>query len=231
MDTGGFDALERTEALEKTVGGGTPQRIGSFRFFFAAERWEWSEEVAQMHGYSPGTVAPTTELILSHKHPEDQPAVAAKVRRMLTDGTPFSSRHRIIDTAGAIHHIIVIADKMYSETGELVGSEGFYVDITDTIESEVRSSLSDVLPEYAASREVIDRAKGVIMFVYGISGQRAFEILKWRSQETNTKVRSIAAQLLADVEAGQSVVPPETREAFDHILLTTHLRIRDESEA
>jgi hypothetical protein len=54
--------------------GGAPGylNVGSFRFWFAGERWEWSDEVARMHGYEPGSVAPTTKLLLSHKHPDDR---------------------------------------------------------------------------------------------------------------------------------------------------------------
>ena len=25
--------------------------VGSFRFWFVGQRWEWSDEVARMHGY------------------------------------------------------------------------------------------------------------------------------------------------------------------------------------
>ena len=46
--------------------------VGAFRFWFIGQRWEWSDEVALMHGYEPGSVVPTTELLLSHKHPEDR---------------------------------------------------------------------------------------------------------------------------------------------------------------
>ncbi len=220
MDTRG------PEALEQVVGHGTPQRFGSFRFFFSGEQWEWSDEVARMHGYDPGSVTPTTALIMSHKHPDDVPAVAEKVRRMLATGAPFSSRHRIIDTGGTIHHIIVVADRLYAEAGQVVGSEGFYIDITDTIESEVRSSLSGVMPEFADSREVIDQAKGILMFVYGVSAQRAFDILRWRSQEANVKLREIATQLISEVEAeAGELVRRDTREKFDHILLTVHQRV------
>lgn len=218
-------SISRPEALEQAVARGTPQLVGSFRFYFADERWEWSDEVARMHGYEPGAVKPNTALILSHKHPDDEAAVAKRVQRALSTGAAFSSRHRIIDTTGNVHHIIVIGDHMRDESGEVIGTSGFYVDITDTIESEVRSSLSDVLPEFAAARETIDRAKGVVMFVYGVSADRAFDILKWRSQETNTKLRDIAAQLLQDVAAdGVELIPQRNRELFDHILLTTHER-------
>lgn len=53
------------------LGAGAPQRIGWFRFYFDDGRWEWSPQVEKMHGYGPGSVTPTTEMVLSHKHPDD----------------------------------------------------------------------------------------------------------------------------------------------------------------
>jgi hypothetical protein len=49
-------------------------------------------------------------------------------------------------------------------------------------------------------------------------------VLKWRSQETNVKVRVLAAQLLAEL----STLPPPSasvQSAFDHLLLTVHQRV------
>ena len=217
---------------ERSVARDTAQRFGSFSFRFADQAWEWSDDVARMHGYAPGTVVPDTALILRHKHPDDELAVAEKVRQSLDTGEPFSSRHRIIDTAGQIHNIIVVADHMFDELGAVIGTEGFYIDITDAINDEVRTSIDGFLSDFVESREAIDRAKGVIMFVYGISSQQAFDILKWRSQETNMKLRDIARQLLTDVqdEAG-ALVPNESRARFDHILLTTHTRIKIDGPA
>jgi PAS fold len=61
----------------QALAGGKSQRVGWFRLYFDDERWEWSPEVERMHGYEPGTVQPTTALVLSHKHPEDYEQVAA----------------------------------------------------------------------------------------------------------------------------------------------------------
>ena len=36
------------DTLEQALAGGSPQRVGWFRFYFADERWEWSEQVQQM---------------------------------------------------------------------------------------------------------------------------------------------------------------------------------------
>ena len=97
--------------MDLIIGHGEPQRVGRFRFFVEDQRWEWSDAVARMHGYEPGTVVPTTELLLEHKHPDDRPKVAAALERVLA-GKPFSSRHRIIDTAGHTHWVIVVGESM-----------------------------------------------------------------------------------------------------------------------
>lgn len=41
-----------------------------------------------MHGYEPGTVTPSTELLLQHKHPEDRAQVAEVLERVV-EGEPF----------------------------------------------------------------------------------------------------------------------------------------------
>lgn len=114
-------------ADSEQVFGGEPQRVGSFRFFLDGQRWEWSDAVAQMHGYRPGDVTPTTELLLSHKHPEDHRRVARVLERMISDAEPFSSKHRIIDTAGKVHLIVVVGDLLHDDTDAVIGTTGFYM--------------------------------------------------------------------------------------------------------
>ncbi len=65
--------------------------VGSFSFLTRENRWEWSDEVARMHGYEPETVEPTTERVLSHKHPDDKPTVAELIEQVRLHGAPFSS--------------------------------------------------------------------------------------------------------------------------------------------
>ncbi|UQX12934.1 PAS and ANTAR domain-containing protein [Candidatus Mycobacterium methanotrophicum] len=202
-------------------------RVGSFRFWFVGQRWEWSDEVALMHGYAPGSVEPTTELVLSHKHPEDRQHVQDLLDRALHSEGSFSSRHRFLDTAGNVHDAIVVADRMSDEAGAVVGTAGYYVDLTDAFVETRRATLDKVLPELFESRAEIEQVKGVLMTVYRVSAQQAFSVLRWRSQETNTKLRALAKQLLAEI----TTLPPpsaEVQSAFDHLLLKLHERIRDE---
>lgn len=194
------------------VVGGEPQRVGRFRFFLDDQRWEWSDTVARMHGYQPGAVQPTTELLLQHKHPDDLPHVAAVLDRV-QHGQPFSSRHRIIDTEGREHWVIVVGDRMLDAAGAVIGTAGFYVDVTEVLQSDISSGVSEV----AESRAVIEQAKGVLMVAYGVSAERAFDILVWRSQETNVKVRDVAANFVA---AMSGRLPSEVLSDVDHVLLT-----------
>jgi ANTAR domain len=65
----------------------------------------------------------------------------------------------------------------------------------------------------------------MLMLIYRINADSAFELLKWRSQETNVKLRVLAEQIardFADLEYDE-VLP--ARAVYDRLLLTAHLRV------
>jgi PAS domain S-box-containing protein len=194
-----------------------PERVGAFRFYFDDERWEWSDQVQRMHGYQPGTVTPTTDLVLSHKHPDDRDQIAQTIDTIRRTGQPLSSRHRIIDTSGKLRSVVVVGDRLHDERGRVVGTQGFYIDTTPD-EREQQDLMTAQLAAIAESRAVIEQAKGVLMAVYGITGDRAFEILVWRSQETNLKLREVASRFVDAIST--SHLSPESRSHVDHTLLT-----------
>ncbi|KZB79544.1 hypothetical protein AVL48_16630 [Amycolatopsis regifaucium] len=200
---------------------GHPHAIGGFRFYFADQSWEWSDDLARLHGYEPGTIQPTTELLLSHKHPEDRDTVAETLAAAVHDGTAFCSRHRIIDTAGVEHHVLVVGDRLHDDTGTTIGTTGYYIDLNLTDDDHRRQILDETLPDLLNARAAIEQAKGALMLVYGINAEQAFRILQWRSQETNTKLRTLAEKLTTALPAlGGS--PTQQRTRFDHTLLTIH---------
>jgi hypothetical protein len=198
------------------------ERVGSFQYLRVEDRWEWSDAVALMHGYAPGQVQPTTALVLSHKHPEDVANVARLIDAMTGEGRPFSSRHRIVDTRGRIHPVVVIGERLCDDDGTVIGSRGLYVDLSDV---DGDGAVEAAIADFTEHRAVIEQAKGVLMMTYAISAERAFDILVWRSQETNTKLRKLATQLIADFTA-ELQVPGGIRERADHLLLTAHQRVR-----
>ena len=201
--------------------------VGSFRFWFVGQHWEWSDELARMHGYQPGTVEPTTELLLSHRHPDDRGHVQDVLDRALLSKSSFSSRHRFIDTGGNVHDAIVVADRMSDETGAVVGTAGYYLDLTATFVENRQSALDEALPDLFEARALIEQAKGILMAIYRVSPEQAFGVLRWRSQETNTKLRSLAKQIITEIST-QPLPSADAQAGFDHLLLTVHQRIPGE---
>ncbi|MFE3794399.1 ANTAR domain-containing protein, partial [Nocardia tengchongensis] len=133
-------------------------------------------------------------------------------------------------TAGAMHNVVVVADRMFDEAGTVVGTSGYYIDLTDTIAESTQEVLDATLQELVEARALIEQAKGALMVVYRINANQAFQVLRWRSQETNTKLRALAAQLVAEL----GTIPVDSTAAqnrFDHLLLTVHERIPPEPPA
>ncbi|ORB50484.1 antitermination regulator [Mycolicibacterium rhodesiae] len=199
-------------------------RIGWVRYFFADDRWEWSDEVTRMHGYEPGSVTPTTELVLSHKHPEDRDELIELLQRIRHSREPFSTRHRIRDTQGRTHHVVVVGNQLRDEAGEVIGSDGFYIDMTGDLRS-AQEQVSNEVEDIAARRSPIDQAKGMLMMVYSISADAAFDLLRWRSQETNVKLRDLAQQVATDFQGVPHDGAMPDRSVYDGLLMTAHLRV------
>jgi len=150
--------------------------------------------------------------------------VAATLADIRQTRKPFSTRHRIITVQGDTHDIVVIGEQLRDASGEVIGTQGFYIDVTRS-DALRESSISEAVAEFAEHRAAIEQAKGVLMYVYRIDAPAAFDLLKWRSQETNTKLRTLAEQLLADVHALKQNDSPD-RATFDRLLLTAHQRAK-----
>lgn len=219
---------------QRTAGGGDHDggaskadgltRIGWFRYFFDDDRWEWSPEVAQIHGYQPGTVEPTTELVMSHKHPDDYRQVADTLDLIRQTRKAFRSRHRIRDVHGKVHEIAVLGDEIRDDDGQVIGTYGFYVDLTP--EEQARQDLmTSEIGRISERRSAIEQAKGMLMMVYSVDDAAAFNLLKWRSQETNVRLALLAEQVVADFTAvnhnGEMA-----RATYDNLFLTAHTRAR-----
>jgi PAS domain S-box-containing protein len=160
--------------IDKALLGGEPQRVGRFEYRYDDGAWTWSDAVARMHGYEPGEIEPTTELVLSHKHPDD----LARVKGLLQQSVaPFSSRHRIRTTTGDIRKVVVVGEPVTDADGRIVATRGFYIDITESFNADLQQSISDELHVIVSHREVIDQAKGMLMVIYQLSADAAFAVL------------------------------------------------------
>jgi len=181
--------------VARAPAGGTPQRVGGFRFYFADDRWEWSEPVQPMHGYEPGTVAPTTELVVSHKHPEDYDQIAATIEEIRRTGKPFSTRHRIIDAKGNPHDVVVVATQLRDDHGFVIGTEGFYMDVTPASgSSEVVTAL-----ETWVRRGLREYAVALRKLAYSLPNGAGERELLQLSEQMNTAASQDLGAIFASV--------------------------------
>jgi PAS domain S-box-containing protein len=207
---------------------GGPHRVGWFRYYFDEDRWEWSPQVEKMHGYLPGSITPTTEMVLAHKHPDDYQHIAHTLQLIRQTRQAFSSRHRIIDVQGRVHHVVVVGDLLREDNETVIGTHGFYIDVTPA-ERARQDQLTAAVARFTENRSAIEQTKGMLMLLYGINESTAFQLLKWRSQEANVKLRPLAVQIATEflgLSQGETLPP---RSAFDNILLSAHLRIDAEN--
>jgi PAS domain S-box-containing protein len=173
-------------------------RVGRFRYITRDDRWEWSNELARIYGYEPGRVKPTTELLLTHKHPDDRALLAELIDRVRRYGMAFGNRFRIVDTRGDERVVVVLGNPLLDGHGKMAGAAGFYVDITEQFDADVQKRLTESVTEVSERRAVINQALGILMLRYGINADDAFGLLTKLSQESNTKLRIIAEHLVAE---------------------------------
>jgi PAS domain S-box-containing protein len=217
-DDGLGDASGPDSDLDQALTGGQAQTVGRFRFFIDDERWEWSDELQQIHGYAPGEMPnPTTSQVLSHKHPDDYHHVLGVLDDTRRTRTAFSTRHRMIDKQGRHHRVTVVGDLMRDAEGSVIGTHGFYIDVTPA-ESSYEDRITEGVTDVVEHRAVIEQAKGMLALVYGLEHDAAFELLKWISQRSNVKLRTLAEQLTSRFRALSAPVLPERR-VYDDVLM------------
>lgn len=204
--------------------------VGQFRFSFADDAWEWSAGTAQIHGYPAAAMNPSTDQVMSHKHPDDHAAITAAVEQIRRTRGSINTRHRIVDNQGRTREVVIVGQRLRDDSGAVVGTHGFYVDVTPTVRVLAVSGrdhelmVTEAVALVAERRSVIEQVKGMLMLVYRIDAERAFDILKWRSQLTNTKLQLLAQQLMDDFAAIERLEDLPTRSVFDELLLTAHTR-------
>lgn len=177
------------------LAGSTTEAVGQFRYDVATDSWWWSTSLYGIHGFSPGEIVPTTELMRAHQHPDDRAAAIEQVTAAVTSGKPFCSRHRILDAQRRVHTVVTIGEGLRDEHGEITQVRGFLIDVTNSLHRDLETATRLAVELSAGSRAAIEQAKGALMVTYGLDEDEAFAVLRWHSQHHNIKLRDIAARI------------------------------------
>jgi hypothetical protein len=170
--------------------------FAAFSYWVRDDRWEWSDDLYQLHGFGRGEVLPTTELLLAHTHPDDRESVRGRFAAAVTDGEPLVSRHRIVDAGKRQHTVVAFANASRCADGRVNVVEGVMADVTQQLRADIAEATQAAVDGVTENRPAIDEAKGLLMGRYGLSADEAFNILTILSSHTNRKVRSLARQVI-----------------------------------
>ncbi|WP_408898239.1 PAS and ANTAR domain-containing protein [Nocardioides sp. R1-1] len=196
-----------------------PRQTGRFVFDVVEARWEWDDDVFAIHGYEPGEVEPTTELVMSHKHEHDRELVERTLEEAIADGAPFNVYYRIM-VGGETRNVVLCGEGQYDDgrtSGKVDRLVGYYLDLTPELEAETTAAADAAVAASAASRDTIEQAKGILMLGYGLDADAAFAMLKWWSRNRNVKVREVAERLIQVAREGH-VSHPGLRRLLDALL-------------
>jgi hypothetical protein len=213
------DIKPSPDAVEAALAPGHRAPVGRYRLDLTTGRWAWSDEVYAMHGFSPGDVVPTTELVLSHKHPEDRERVDHVFRNAAATGEPFSTVHRIVDAKGRTRTLAVTGQaKRDPDSGAITELAGYFIDVTAASREQAQREASASIRASSESRASIEQAKGVVMVSFGISDEEAFARLREASNQRNVPVRDLATGLVewfADAKMTQFPTPEQVTAFLD----------------
>lgn len=205
------------QALEAALAPGHHAPVGRYRLDLTSGRWSWSDEVFAMHGFSPGEIVPTTELILSHKHPDDRDRVDHVLRTAAATGRPFSSVHRILDAHGDGRTLAVTGQARRDASGTVTELYGYFIDVTEASREDAQREASASIRAAAEHRASIEQAKGAIMVAFGIADDEAFDRLRTASNHLNIPVRNLATWLVDWLSAPSWVEPPRAEDITDFL--------------
>ena len=175
---------------------------GRFSYDAATGKWDWDDEVFRIHGYAPGSVKPTTDLVMDSKHPEDRERVLAVLERASQTGDPFAISYRILAADDTERRVVLVGEGGMCQPGDTALVQGYYIDLSADVEQIVGHEIHDAVEATVEARLAIEQAKGAIMLAYGLDADAAFAMLRWWSRNRNVKVRDLAARLVGVAQEG-----------------------------
>ncbi|SDC42601.1 ANTAR domain-containing protein [Geodermatophilus telluris] len=188
---------------------------GRWRYDRLGGTWEWSEEMAALHGLTDGSPGPCTEVLVAAQHPDDRPRTIDALSAAVTGAQAFCLEVRLT-TGGRERPVVFLGEPQLDDDGAVTAVEGLVVEApsagSPTAEERVRALETEVaqLRTAMASRAPIEQAKGVLMLLTGCGDQVAFDLLAHISSHTHRKVREVALELVASA-SGQGPLPADVR--------------------
>lgn len=180
---------------------GTAEPAARFRYDLRSGDWWWSPGMFDLHGLTEGEAEPSTDLLMSHKHPEDLATAEQTLRNVLSTGEPFCCRHRVVDAHGQVREVLSVGEAVCDAEGRIATVQGYFVDLTAAFAVATERAAATALTleqRRFAVDPTIEQAKGVLIAAFRLSPDAALELLTWRSEETGADLSVVARGLVAE---------------------------------
>ena len=208
------DDADTVSTLPTSPSSFTP--VGAYWYDVPRDSWSWTPAVRVMHGVDAG-FDPTTAHFVALRHPDDRRVVLETLDRVLETGGPFSVVHRVVRDDGGVRELALVGDGHRDSEGEVVTVRGYFVDLTDTLDTRTRSAADQAVAAAAVHRSAIEQAKGVLSLTYGLDEEEAMSLLRALSSRRNLKLNLISERLVAAARQGAGSTPA-LRRRIDEVL-------------
>jgi PAS domain S-box-containing protein len=121
--------------------------LGNWNIDLVNQKTTWSGEMYNIFGVKKDEVQPSTELLISHIHPDDRERMMNFMKDSEKDLISSSSTFRIVRKGGKIRNIYTENRFALNKKGNPVGIYGIIQDITERIQAELELRESKALME------------------------------------------------------------------------------------
>jgi PAS domain S-box-containing protein len=133
--------------------------LGTWRWDMASGSTVWDERLESMFGLAPGGFDGSFETYVSLLHPDDRERVLRSVAEAVESKSVYRVEHRVVWPDATVHWIAGAGGVTVDEHGDVTGTVGCTMDITDRIEQDLeRQRLADVAA-LAADNERLQRER------------------------------------------------------------------------
>lgn len=120
-----------------------------------ADTITWSDQMYVIHGVDKASFSPTLAKTRAFYHPDDRHRIPSPSEVAALRGDPFDFEARIVRADGEIRTVRVAGLPRIDAAGQVRGTFGIHVDVTDFRERESR--MASALAELARSNEELNR--------------------------------------------------------------------------
>lgn len=133
--------------------------LGTWRWDIASGATVWDERLESLFGLAPGAFDGSFDAYVSLLHPDDRDSVLRTVADAVETKSVYRVEHRVVWPDGTTHWIAGAGGVTLDERGDVTGTVGCSMDVTDRVEQELeRQRLAEVAAS-AAENERLQRER------------------------------------------------------------------------